>query len=300
MTGLKWTHRTTEKIARELGSLGICVGARTVSRLLQQMGFSLRVNHKKRSRGSPSERDAQFEYISALRHEAVDSGAPVISVDTKKKELVGWFKNAGATWGLAPVQVNDHDFRSDAEGIAIPYGIYDVAANRGTFFVGTSHDTPAFAVDSIERWWRTEGRKRYPHNPHLLILADSGGSNGARCRAWKMRLHEKLCSRHGLTVTVCHYPPGASKWNPIEHRLFSAVSKNWQGRPLDSYETIQKYLRTTRTATGLRVQAHLVRRTYRRGGKIPEAQFRSISIDRHETHPQWNYTLCPGSLESGK
>ena len=298
ISGLKWTHKTTEKIAVELRSLGIAVGARTVAKLLKRMGFSLRVNHKKRSNGSPAQRDAQFAYISELRERFADEAIPLISVDTKKKELVGAFKNAGTAWHREPVLVNDHDFRSDALGIAIPYGVYDLRANRGTVFVGTSYDTPEFAVDAVERWWRQEGRQRYPNTSHLAILADGGGSNGSRCRLWKHALQRKLCDGHGLEVTVAHYPPGASKWNPIEHRLFSQISKNWAGRSLDSYETILKYLRTTSTSTGLRVRAHLVRRVYRKGKKVSDVQMKSLSIKKHDTHPQWNYTLSPS--ENGK
>ena len=175
------------------------------------------------------------------------------------KELVGAFRNPGAKWGRSPEFVNDHDFRSQAEGLAIPYGIYDPRANTGAVFVGRTADTPAFAVDCIEKWWRTEGRKRYPDAETLQILADGGGSNSCTARAWKFNLQHRLCNRYGLRVTVAHYPPATSKWNPIEHRLFCEVSKNWAGRPLDSYETILKYLHTTRTSTGLRVRAHLVR-----------------------------------------
>jgi hypothetical protein len=293
MSGLKWTRRTTEKIAAELQSLGISVGPRTVARLLTQLGFSLRVNQKKRSTGSPARRNEQFEQFASLRERFVTDAAPIISVDTKKKELVGHFKNAGVAWNRAPVVVNDHDFRSEAEGIAIPYGIYDLQANRGTMFVGTTYDTPSFAVDAIEQWWRTEGATRYPGSRELAILADGGGSNGARCRAWKFGLQRSLCDRHGLSITVAHYPPGASKWNPIEHRLFSEVSKNWAGKPLDSYDTILNYLRTTRTSTGLRVRAHLVRRPYVKGIKIAAADMNTLALEELEPLPAWNYTLQP-------
>ena len=186
-----------------------------------------------------------------LRERCAVENTPVISVDTKKKELVGAFRNPGAKGDRSPELVNDHDFRSDAEGRAIPYGIYDPRANAGTVFVGQTADTPAFAVDCIEKWWRTEGRKHYPDAQALQILADGGGSNSCTARAWKFNLQHRLCNRHALRVTVAHYPPATSKWNPIEHRLFCEVSKNWAGRPLDSYETILKYLRTTRTTTGL-------------------------------------------------
>ena len=213
---------------------------------------------------------------------------PVISVDTKKKELVGAFRNPGAKWGRSPERVKDHDFRSEAEGLAIPYGIYDPRANAGTVFVGQTADTPAFAVDCIEKWWRTEGCKHYPEAKALQILADGGGSNSSTARAWKYNLQHRLCNRHGLRVTVAHYPPATSKWNPIEHRLFCEVSKNWAGRPLDSYETILKYLRTTRTATGLRVRAHLARKTYKTGIKVTDAQMGSYAS--HRTAPCPNGT----------
>lgn len=293
MGGLKWTHRTTAKIAAELRSGGIDVSTGTVARLLKGMGYSLRVNHKKVSNGSTVDRDEQFAQIAELRERCAGNGSPIISVDTKKKELVGSFKNAGVAWTRDPVEVNDHDFRSDAAGIAIPYGIYDLHANRGTVFVGMSHDTPQFAVDSIEKWWRIEGRKRHGSSRLLAILADSGGSNGARLRAWKYGLQDKLCNRHGLDVTVAHYPTGASKWNPIEHRLFSEISKNWSGRPLDCYDTILNHLRTTRTSTGLRVRAHLVRKRYVKGLKVDDAQMSLLSIEKHQPLPQWNYTLRP-------
>ena len=194
-----------------------------------------------------------------MRERCAADNSPLISIDTKKKELVGRFRNPGAKWDRSPELVNDHDFRSDADGLAVPYGIYDPRANAGTVFVGRTADTPAFAVDCIEKWWRTEGRKRYPEAKTLQILADGGGSNSCTARAWKFNLQHRLCNRHGLLVTVAHYPPATSKWNPIEHRLFCEISKNWAGRPLDSFETILKYLRTTRTSTGLRVRGLVLR-----------------------------------------
>ncbi len=293
MSGLKWTCRTTAKIAGQLQSLGIKVSARTVAGLLKKMDFSLRVNHKKLSGSSHPDRDAQFACIAEMREHCTAEHLPVISVDTKKKELVGVFKNAGAKWDRDPVLVNDHDFRSDADGIAVPYGVYDLQANCGTLFVGTSYDTPGFAVDCVEKWWRSEGRERYAGADRLTILADGGGSNGSRCRAWKMGLQRRLCDRHGLSVTVAHYPPGASKWNPIEHRFFSELSKNWAGRPLDSLETILKYARTTTTSTGLHVRAHLVRRRYEKGIKVTDAQMRELAITKDEPLPMWNYTIGP-------
>jgi len=211
---------------------------------------------------------------------------------------LGNFKNAGAAWNRQPVLVNDHDFRSTAVGMAIPYGVYDVQANRGAVFVGTTHDTPAFAVDSLEKWWRLEGRKRYPRARQLLVLADGGGSNGPTCRAWKLGLQEKLCDRHRLSVTVSHYPTSASKWNPIEHRLFSEISKHWAGRPLDSYETVLKYLRRTTTAKGLKVRARLIRKAYPKGVKPSDEQMRHLCIKEHGAPSTRNYTLSP--RRSGK
>jgi len=293
MGGLKWTHRTTGKVAAELRAAAIDVSARTVARLLKGLGYSLRVNHKKVSNGSAADRNDQFAQIAELCQRFARNGDPIISVDTKKRELVGCFKNSGAAWSREPVAVNDHDFRSDAEGIAIPYGIYDLQANRGMLFVGMSYDTPQFAVDSIEKWWRAEGHKHYSASRELAILADSGGSNGTRPRAWKYYLQHHLCNRHGITVTVAHYPSGASKWNPVEHRLFSEISKNWSGRPLDSYDTILKHIRTTRTSTGLRVRAQLVRKRYSKGVRIDDAQMQQLSLKRHQPLPKWNYTLRP-------
>jgi len=293
MSALKWTRRTTTKIAAELHELGIELSDRTVAALLKKMGFSLRVNHKKLAGASHPHRDAQFNRIAELRERAAAENTPLISVDTKKKELVGTFKNPGAKWDREPVLVNDHDFRSLAKGVAVPYGVYDLQANTGTVFIGTSSDTPRFAVDCVEKWWRTEGAKRYPKVKRLTILADGGGSNGSTSRAWKFGLQHQLCERHGLTVTVAHYPPGTSKWNPIEHRLFSELSKNWAGRPLDSLDTILEYARTTATATGLRVRAHLVRRHYEKGVKITDAQMRQLAIAKDDALPKWNYTIGP-------
>ena len=241
VSGLRWTRKTTKKIAAELSALGIRVSRKTVAKLLKQMNFSLRTNKKKISNGSPPTRDAQFANITQLRERFSRRGNPILSVDTKKKELVGRFKNPGRVWAQKSDAVNDHDFRSMADGVAIPYGIYDLQSNRGTVYVGTSYDTSQFAVECIEKWWRSEGQKRFPGRKHLLVVADTGGSNGATRRAWKHGIQHKLCNEHGLDVTVAHYPPGASKWNPIEHRLFSEISKNWAGRPLDSYETILNF-----------------------------------------------------------
>jgi hypothetical protein len=293
MTGIRWTRRTTEKIAEELAKIGIHVCANTVAKLLKELDYRLRVNHKKLSGTKDPSRDEQFAYIAAQRRSFAERGLPIISIDSKKRELVGNFKNAGATWCTQPTLVNDHDFPSDADGVALPYGIYDLTANHGCLFVGTSHDTPAFAVDNLDRWWNYHGRRRYPAARELLALADSGGSNGARTRAWKHALQERLCDRHGLTVTVCHYPTSASKWNPIEHRMFSEISKNWAGQPLDRYETILNYARTTRTSTGLRINAYLVDTDYQTGVKISDAAMKQLRLQPHDTQPTRNYTLSP-------
>ncbi len=296
ITGLKWTRRTTRKISEQLGYVGLDVSPRTVARLLKNLGFSLRVNHKKvsHSTASSEDRDQQFRHIQEQRDAFASAGFPIISVDTKKKELIGNFKNPGTTWETSPTLVRDHDFRSDADGIAVPYGILDLQANRGRVFVGLSHDTPAFAVDALVHWWTHEGQRTYSDADHLLILADTGGSNGARVRAWKFQLQYRLCDPFGIAVTVCHYPSGASKWNPVEHRLFAPISQNWQGRPLDSLPTILNYIRTTTTSTGaLKVSASMTRRHYPVGVKISDEQMATLQLQSHAVLPKWNYTLRP-------
>ena len=299
ISGLKWTKRATRKIAEELATLNIHVSHATVARLLRYMGFSLRANEKTIASGANisadarAERNVQFEYIRALRHTFEKRGDPVISVDTKKKEMIGNFKNNGQTWNAAPVSVNDHDFRSDASGMAVPYGIYDTQANQGKIIVGISSDTPAFAVNAIERWWKREGIGRYPASRKLLILADSGGSNGVRPRAWKYHLQTVLCNRHHLDITVCHYPTGASKWNPIEHRKFKKISKNWAGKPLANYETVLKYIRTTKTSTGLKVTAQLNKNIYPKGESISEDEIAQLTLVRHDVLPKLNSSFVP-------
>lgn len=301
ISGLKWTKRATRKIAKELVTLNIQVSHATVAKLLHQMGFSLRANEKTISSGAnisaseKEERNIQFEYISALRHTFEKQGDPIISVDTKKKEMIGNFKNNGQTWNNTPVLVKDHDFRSEASGMAVPYGIYDIQANKGKVIVGTSSDTPAFAVNAINKWWKTEGNKRYPTSKKILILADSGGSNGVRPRAWKYHLQNVLCNQHNLDITVCHYPTGTSKWNPIEHRLFSEISKNWAGKPLENYETVLKYIRTTKTSTGLKVTAQLNKNIYPKGESISEEEMVQLKLTRHDVLPKLNYSLVPAS-----
>ena len=293
ISGVKWTRKTPAKIAKELKKLHLQVGRTTVARLLKDMDFSLKVNQKRIGAGKHPARNQQFEYLGEQRKAAASKGIPVVSVDTKKKELVGRFKNPGTIWCQQGEWVNDHDFRSLAIGLDVPYGCYDEQANRGFLFVGTSYDTPQFAVDCLDRWWRLEGRIRYPNATELMVLADSGGSNGYRCRLWKSALQEQLCDKHGLSVTVHHYPPGASKWNPIEHRLFSEISKNWAGEPLVSHETLLKFARTTKTSTGLKVRAQLITKTYQKGIRVTDERMEALNLTGHEILPKWNYALEP-------
>lgn len=293
ITGVRWSRRTTAKVAVALGDFGIAVSPNTVGRLLRQMGYALRVNHKQLATDASPDRNQQFLYISDLRDRFQRRDLPILSIDTKKRELVGPFKNPGTRWDLTPRPVNDHDFRSDAIGIAIPHGIYDLLANRGRVTVGVSHDTPAFAARAIARWWHDEGCGRYTHARRLLLLADTGGSNGCRCRSWKTELQAQLADACGLTLTVAHYPTGASKWNPIEHRLFSEISKNWAGEPLDSYQKVLRFIRSTRTQSGLSVTAHLDRRHYPTGVEPAPEQLQALRLQPAEILPTWNYTISP-------
>jgi hypothetical protein len=257
------------------------------------MDYTLRVNRKTISTSSSPDRDQQFQLIGALRSRFQRQGLPIISVDTKKRELVGNFKNNGSKWDRSAVSVYDHDFRSDSTGVAIAYGIYDLLANRGSVFVGVSHDTPAFAAHSISGWWQREGVARYPRSRRLLILADTGGSNSYRCYAWKTELQAQLCNLFRLKVTVAHYPTGASKWNPIEHRLFSEISKNWAAEPLTSYQKILNFIRNTSTRTGLTVSAYLDRRNYPTGITPLPSEIEQLHLTRASTLPNWNYTIAP-------
>jgi Rhodopirellula transposase DDE domain len=293
MSDWRWTHKTTVKIAGQLQRLGIQVGARTVARLLRKLRFSLRSNRKNISSGSRSGRDQQFGRIARLRKLFCRQGDPILSVDAKKRELVGNFKNAGVKWERVSTQVNDHDFRSLSSGIALPYGIYDLQANRGSVFVGVSHETSAFAVHSICRWWNGEGRQRYPHSRRLLILADTGGSNSATRGAWKDQIQQHLCDELGLTVTVAHYPAGASKYNPIERRLFSQITRNWAAEPLTCYDKTLQFIRKTTTTTGLKVRAYLDRKDYPLKVKPTAERLRQLKITRPKLLPKWNYTIAP-------
>jgi Rhodopirellula transposase DDE domain len=293
MSTRKWLNCRLSDIRQQLDERGHGVSKPVISRLLQAHGYSLRANRKHAAGKQHPERDTQFAQIQAQRSAHQTAGHPVISVDTKKKELVGNFKNAGQIWCQAAEVVDAHDFPQDALGRAVPYGIYDLQSNRGTVYGGQSADTPTFAVDTIAHWCATEMQARFPHATHLLIEADRGGSNSARSRVWKARLQTQVADRFGLTVTVCHYPTGASKWNPIEHRLFSEISKTWAGCPLRSFELVVQYIGETRTATGLSVEAQLVPTAYATGVKIPDEVMATLSIQAHEVCPQWNYTIYP-------
>jgi len=287
------THRRLRQIATALAKLGLAISPNTVRRLLAQLGIALRGNRKDLSKTCGPERDLQFRHIARQRQRFVRLAQPIISVDTKKKELVGRFKNPGRIWSAQPVSVKDHDFRSQALGMAILYAIYDLLANRGSVYVGTTHDTPEFAVQSIADWWHRQGRLHYGSDSLLLILADGGCSNGYQSRAWKWMLQEQLVDRYQIQVTVCHYPTGASKWNPIEHRLFSEISKHWAGIPLETYPLILQLLSETTTTTGLTVKSRLVTKRYDTGVKVSDDQMRQLRLRKHSVLPQWNYTLLP-------
>ena len=294
MSPLRWTTKSTRHLAAELTRQGHKVGADTVGDLLRGEGFSLQGNAKTLEGRRHPDRDAQFRYINEQVKDHQGTADPVISVDTKKKELVGQFANAGRDWRPQgqPVATRTHDFPGDSAGKAVPYGVYDIAGNTGWVSVGTDHDTAAFAVESIRRWWKAAGSSQYPAVRRLLITADAGGSNGYRTRAWKAEL-AALAVETGLEVTVCHFPPGTSKWNKVEHRLFSHITMNWRGRPLTSHEVIVQTIAATTTRTGLRVRAELDTGTYDTGIKISDRQMEALPLTRHEWHGDWNYTLQP-------
>lgn len=309
MTGLLWTLKTREKIVNELSKGGLKIGKTTVGKILKKMNYSLKSNSKKLSNGGKKlskeekeKRDAQFHYIEKVREKFNKYGLPIISIDGKKKELIGNFKNPGTRFKRVEDLVNDHDFIHYAIGKALPSGLFDPNCQEGYVYIGqslwdaesksfTSSETPEFAAENVLRWWRDYGIKRYPRANEVLLLADAGGSNSYRSRVWKMKVQELLCKQYGLEVTVCHFPPGASKWNPIEHRLFSEITKNWRGTPLTSFETVLKYIRTTRTKTGLKVYSRLVKKEYKTGKSVSDKIFKNIKLESHDILPEWNYTL---------
>jgi len=294
MSPLRWTCKSKENLARALSGQGFQVSASTVGRLLNSAGYSLQSVRKSNEGSSHPDRNAQFEYIAKTVSDYQQRGQPVISVDTKKKELVGDFKNSGLEWQPKgdPERALVHDFPSDAEGKAIPYGVYDLSRDEAWVSVGKDHDTPAFAVASIRQWWRTMGCRSYPDASKLLITADAGGSNGYRPRAWKLELQE-FADASGLRIVVCHFPPGTSKWNKIEHRLFCHITKNWRGRPLRTYETVVNLIGNTRTASGRRVKSRLDRRRYPTGRKITPAEMKTLAITKAKFHGDWNYAIEP-------
>jgi len=294
MSPLRWTVKSTRTLAGELTRQGHRVSADTVGDLLRGQGFSLQGNAKTIEGTAHPDRDAQFRYINGQVTQRLAAGEPVISVDAKKKELVGEFGNAGRQWRPkgSPVRVRDHDFASEADGKAIPYGIYDLAADAGWVAVGTDHDTAAFAVETIRRWWNSAGQAGYPAARRLLVTADAGGANGYRTRAWKKGL-AALALETGLEITVCHFPPGTSKWNKIEHRLFSHITMNWRGRPLTSHQVAVSSIAATTTRTGLAVHAELDPASYPTGVKVSDAEMDALPITRHDWHGDWNYALRP-------
>jgi hypothetical protein len=291
---LRWTCKSTRQLSRELSAMGTKISHTVVAEQLHALGYSLQSNRKTQEGRQHPDRNAQFEHINAQAAKEMRAGNPVISVDTKKKELVGNYKNNGENWcrkGQAP-QVNGHDFPDPSVPRALPFGVYDLANNMGWVNIGTHHDTAAFAVASIRGWWRSLGQRLYPHAKRLLITADAGGSNGVHLRLWKWEL-QQLADGTGIPISVCHFPPGTSKWNKIEHRLFAFISQNWRGQPLVSYETIVKLIGGTTTRTGLRVVCKLDRRKYRLGRKVTDKEMAQIRLTRDAFHGDWNYTIHP-------
>jgi len=291
---LRWTSKSTRKLAAELQAMGHTISATLVAELLVQQGYTLQANRKTREGSQHPDRDAQFHYLNDQIHGAQQRGEPVISVDTKKKELVGDFKNPGREWRPkgTPERVRVHDFVIPEQGKAIPYGVYDLSRDEGWVSVGIDHDTASFAMNAIRSWWQKMGRTVYGGASHLTVTADGGGSNGSRSRLWKWEL-QQFANRTGLTITVCHYPPGTSKWNKIEHRLFSYIAMNWRGKALTSLATIVSLIGTTTTTSGLRVRSEIDKRSYPKGVTITDEQMQQLHLKRHEFHGDWNYTIHP-------
>jgi hypothetical protein len=293
MSEQKWQRSSLRHLMDEMERIGHWISHTTIARLLKEMGYSLKANVKRLSGSNHPDRNRQFQYIAVQKAIFQQAGLPIISVDTKKKELIGNFKNPGQEWCRDARAVNDHDFEQDALGKAVPYGIYDLMHNHGYIYVGQSADTPQFAVEAIVNWWREFGQELFPNADKILILADAGGSNGCRPRLWKQQLQEQLADQLGLEVTVCHYPTGASKWNPIEHRLFGPISLNWAGKPLETFEFMLACIRGTDTDTGLQVNAFLVEKVYEKGIKVANEVMQALHIEWHSMCPRWNYTIKP-------
>ena len=289
---MKWTRKTTRALAEELRKKKYEVGHSTIPRLAKKLGYTLKKNRKRLSRKQDEKRDEQIKYLTCQRKRFVDKKQPVISVDGKKKELIGQFRNPGRTLRKEAVDVLETDFPSDAKGKAIPYGIYDVHQNQGYMVIGISHETSAFAISSIRSWWLEIGQKKYKGSNHLMIQADSGGANANDSWLWKVGL-QSLADEFGLEITMTHFPAGASKWNLIEHRMFSVISSNWAGQPLDRYETMLKFIRTSKTITGFRCLARFDRRKYQTGLKIEPTEKKKLNIHFHRRFPHWNYTIKP-------
>jgi Rhodopirellula transposase DDE domain len=294
MSLLRWTCKSAAKLAVELQAQGYAVSERTVNRRLHDLGYSLQANRKTLEGRAHPDRDAQFHYINRRAKAFQRQGQPVVSVDTKKKELVGQFRNGGREWQPPgqPEEVHVHDFPSEALGKVIPYGVYDETTNTGWVSVGVDHDTAEFAVETVRRWWRYMGREVYPQAKRLLITADGGGSNGSRCRLWKVEL-QRLADETGLRISVCHFPPGTSKWNKIEHRMFCHITENWRGRPLVSREVVVNLIGHTTTKTGLAIRSELDENSYPTGREVTDPQMESLSIKRDQFHGEWNYTIKP-------
>lgn len=299
MSGRKWLRHDLRQLSDHLQEQGVSVSHVTVRRLLQEHQYSLKTNRKERSQSSP-ERNRQFRYIERVKQLFIRAGHPVISVDSKKKEVIGDFKNPGRLWQREPEEVNVHDFPLQGTVRATPYGIYDVVHNLGYVYVGISADTPQFAVDAICSWWKRKDRPHHAHENKLLILCDAGGSNGYRIRTWKKHLQESLVDPFKLEVMVCHYPTGASKWNPIEHRLFSFISLNWAGVPLRSLNIMLNLIRGTTTEAGLKVQAAVIRRIYPTKVKVSEQEMATLNIQKRPICPHWNYIIKPRSKRKRK
>jgi transposase len=296
MSPLRWTCKSAARLADELQAQGYAVSERTVNRLLHELGYSLQANRKTLEGCHHPDRDAQFQYISRRVKTFQRQGHPVVSVDTKKKELVGQFRNGGCEWQPRgqPERVKVHDFPEEELGKVIPYGVYDLAANKGWVSVGIDHDTAEFAVATLRRWWEHMGHEVYPHATRLLITADGGGSNGSRCRLWKVEV-QKLADELGLQISVCHFPPGTSKWNKIEHRMFCHITENWRGRPLVSREVVVNLIGHTTTKAGLEIRSAVDENRYPTGREVTDQQLEALSIKREKFHGEWNYTIKPRS-----
>lgn len=293
MSKKKWSRKDTRSLSEEMKSRGQNICANTVAKILKNQDYSLRVNRKSIAETHHPDRNRQFEIIAEFKKRFEDKGEPIVSVDTKKKELIGNFKNPGRAWTKGKEEVYTHDFRSYAQAIASPYGLYEPVCNLGTVVVGISRDTPEFAVDCLEMWITHFGHQRYSGMKEILLLCDAGGSNGYRSRSWKYQLYIKIGKRHGVSVVVCHYPPGCSRWNPVERRLFSFITMEWAGHPLRSIDVMLAYIRGTTTKTGLKVDALLNERQYEKGKKVSNSEFKQIPLQKYSELPAWNYSICP-------